>query len=34
MNWGPCDECAEDLDGSGVVGSSDLALILVGWGGC
>ena len=32
--WGRCNGCAEDLDGSGVVNSSDLALILVAWGGC
>ena len=30
--WDGCPGCPEDLDGDGVVGAGDLALLLADWG--
>lgn len=32
--WGPCDDCAQDLDQNGIVNSADLGLFLSLWGPC
>lgn len=32
--WGPCSDCAADLDGDGIVGVTDLLAIIGQWGDC
>jgi hypothetical protein len=33
-NWGPCDDCPQDLDGNGKVDIDDLFIVIVEWGPC
>jgi hypothetical protein len=32
--WGPCAECAFDLNGDGIVDGADLGEMLAAWGAC
>ena len=31
--WGPCTGCPEDLNGDGIVGGADIAILLASWTG-
>ena len=32
--FGPCEGCAADVDGDGVVGVDDILIVLSAWGPC